>query len=314
MHVAQLRQADLNLLVVLAVLGEERNVSRAAVRLSLGQPAVSRCLQRARGMFHDDLLVRTNTGFEPTPFGQRLLRELEVILPKLDELLSGTSFDPNREEVTFRISSTDYATHVVCPRLGQDYLNGGGKAIFEFLPWSDAVFDAMEHGRLDLLLNADDGNAPSNFAREALFEEEFVCVVAREHAPSRPLTLKQYLSARHIEISTFGGVQSLPQQFLVKLGVKRQCSLRLPYFAAAIRAVAGTALVATVPRRIAAYEARNPALKVVGAPKELRGFKYQMVWHPRMKTDAAHVWLRATMREIGKQIAAEPPAHAPEAR
>ena len=89
MRITQLRQADLNLLVVFAVFAEERNVSRAAERLLLSQPAVSRALQRLRDMFHDDLFVRTAVGYELTPQGQRLLQELEVMLPKLDRLLSG---------------------------------------------------------------------------------------------------------------------------------------------------------------------------------------------------------------------------------
>jgi DNA-binding transcriptional LysR family regulator len=88
MRVTQLRQADLNLLVVFSVLAEERNVSRAAKRLLLSQPAVSRALQRMRDTFHDDLLVRTAKGYEPTPQGERVLQELEIMLPKLDRLMT----------------------------------------------------------------------------------------------------------------------------------------------------------------------------------------------------------------------------------
>src|SRR5215470_5662600 len=113
MRLTQLRQADLNLLVVFAVLAEERSVSRAARRLLLSQPAVSRALARLRDTFHDDLLVRTGSGFELTPHGRRLLTELEVMLPRLDRLLSGGSFDPAREEANFRIAATDYASHVL---------------------------------------------------------------------------------------------------------------------------------------------------------------------------------------------------------
>ena len=80
MRITQLRQADLNLLVVFTVLAEERNASRAATRLFLSQPAVSRALQRLRDMFHDDLLVRTAAGYEPTQQGQRLIEELKVFL------------------------------------------------------------------------------------------------------------------------------------------------------------------------------------------------------------------------------------------
>jgi DNA-binding transcriptional LysR family regulator len=117
MRLAQLRQADLNLLIVFAVVSEERNVSRAAARLLLSQPAVSRALQRLRGMFHDDLLLRTASGYEPTPKRQRLLHELESMLPRLDRLLSGAEFDPNSEEASFRIAATDHASHVLCPLL-----------------------------------------------------------------------------------------------------------------------------------------------------------------------------------------------------
>jgi DNA-binding transcriptional LysR family regulator len=67
MRTTHLRQADLNLLVVFTVLAEERNATRAGSRLLLSQPAVSRAFQRLREMFHDDLLIRTPTGYEPTP-------------------------------------------------------------------------------------------------------------------------------------------------------------------------------------------------------------------------------------------------------
>ena len=107
MRITQLRQADLNLLVVFTALAEERSVSRAASRLLLSQPAVSRALQRLRDTLHDDLLIRTATGYEPTPRGERLLQELTVMLPRLDRLLSGAAFDPSVEDAAFRIAVSD---------------------------------------------------------------------------------------------------------------------------------------------------------------------------------------------------------------
>ena len=92
---------------------EERNVSRAAKRLLLSQPAVSRVLQRMRDTFHDDLLVRTAKGYEPTPQGERVLQELEIMLPKLDRLISGSTFDPKIEHCSFRIAATDIATSII---------------------------------------------------------------------------------------------------------------------------------------------------------------------------------------------------------
>src|SRR5882757_3668733 len=164
MRTTHLRQADLNLLVVFTVLAEERNVTRAADRLLLSQPAVSRALQRLRSMFHDDLLIRTSKGYEPTPKGQRLLQELGLTLPRLDRLLSGSDFDPATEETTFRVAMTDHASQVLCPMFCKTVLPAGAKVSFDFVALHDGTFEAMEKGRLDLLLNADDGHLPSQFA------------------------------------------------------------------------------------------------------------------------------------------------------
>ena len=86
---AQLRGMDLNLLVVLDVLLEERSVSRAASRLSLTQSATSRALSRLREQFDDPLLVRTQSGMLPTWRAlaleeglRRTLRELSSITSK----------------------------------------------------------------------------------------------------------------------------------------------------------------------------------------------------------------------------------------
>jgi DNA-binding transcriptional LysR family regulator len=302
MHITHLQQADLNLLVVFAALVEERNVTRAAGRLLRSQPAVSRALQRLRTMFHDDLLIRTQDGYEPTLKGQRLLQELESMLPRLDRLLSGSDFDPLTEEMTFRIAVTDHASHVLCPLLSQAVVHQGSKVCFEFVALHGGTFDAMEKGRLDLLLNADDGHLPSQFASEIIFEDGFACVVAKESRFSRALTLKQYLAANHVGVGVLAGLLTIPEQRLAATGVQRHCPITVPYWGAALRCVAGTKLIATVPRRIAELEADNPALKMLRPPAIFRRFQYLMAWHPRTNTDAAHLWLRSTLRDAAKSL------------
>src|ERR1700745_3129009 len=105
MHTAHLRQADLNLLVAFTAVAEERNITRAASPLLLSQPAVSRALDRLRDTFHDDLWIRTPNGYEPTPKGQRLLHELETMLPRLDRLMAGADFNPSTEGATFSVAA-----------------------------------------------------------------------------------------------------------------------------------------------------------------------------------------------------------------
>jgi DNA-binding transcriptional LysR family regulator len=115
------------------------------------------------------------------------------------------------------------------------------------------------------------------------------------------VTLAQYLAVRHVVVGVQGGQQTIPEQRLAAVGCKREGVLRVPYFSAAMASVAGTDLIATTTRRLAEAE-HDPALRSVRPPPELRGFHYLMNWHPRLDTDAAHLWLRETLTEVGRLV------------
>jgi DNA-binding transcriptional LysR family regulator len=302
MRLTQLRQVDLNLLVVFTALAEERSVTGAAARLFLSQPALSRALQRLRDTFHDDLLIRTPAGYEPTPRGQRLLEDLTAILPRVDRLLSGASFDPKDEQAAFRIAATDNGAHVLCPPLSRMVLRYAGNVSLQFVALQEGTFEAMEHGRLDLALNADDQHVPARFNREVIYEDSVVCVVAKESSYPRRLTLKQYLDALHVRVGVLAGRQTIPEQRLAALGHKPTFAIEVPYFTAAIRCVQGTDLIATVPRRLAELDRHNPSVKFLQPPAQVNGFNYLMIWHPRLDTDAAHVWLRSMVRAAAQAL------------
>jgi DNA-binding transcriptional LysR family regulator len=169
-------------------------------------------------MFHDDLLIRSPSGYEPTPKGKRLLQELSTMLPRLDRLLSGEDFDPTVEEATFRIAVTDHASHVLCPLICRRVLPTAAKVSIEFVPFGDPTFDAIEKGRIDLMLNADDGYLPPRFASKMIFDDSFSCVAAKENKWPRVLTLKQYLAAQHVGVGIWGELQTLPDKRLAGIG------------------------------------------------------------------------------------------------
>jgi DNA-binding transcriptional LysR family regulator len=300
-RITQLRQADLNLLVYFIVLAEERNISRAAKRLLLSQPAVSRALQRLRDLFQDDLLVRTPEGYEPTPKGQNLLQELAVIFPRIDRLISGSEFDPQREKASFRIAATDNATQLYGPVLCRKALSWG-ETSFEFKPWTDEAYEELNRGRLDLVLNADDGSLPPHFLREMLFEDEFVCVVAKESRFRKQISWKQYIAGTHVGVSTLGGRQTIPESALASHGVARRCVVSVPYFSVALHMVAGTELIVTAPQRLAESRIDRSTAKILQPPGEIGRFQYLMAWHKRLDTDAAHRWMRHTIREATTSI------------
>jgi DNA-binding transcriptional LysR family regulator len=298
MRLEKLRQVDLNLLITFAAIAEEKSVTAAAARLLLSQPAVSRALQRARAMFQDDLLVRSPQGFELTLRGRKILDELEGLLPRMENLVAPNQFDPAQDNSHFRISGPDNVCTVVVPRLCRQYANGHYRVQFEFLPWQSGIAELVEHGQVDLVLHIDDGLLPSHFQSERLYREDWICAVARASRFGDRLSLKQYLTASHIVVSTYAGVQTIPDKQLAAVGAKRSSCIRVPYFGVALQSLPGTELVLTVTSGMSSLVGQNRELRLVKAPSELRPFHFLMAWHPRLNTDPRHAWLREAMRSI----------------
>lgn len=143
---------------------------------------------------------------------------------------------------------------------------------------------------------------PSPLLTEVIYEEELVCIVAADAPYQRQLTLKQYLAAEHIGVDVIEGSQHIPERHLAAHGHRRRTVITLRYFGAAARCIPGTKLILTAPLRFARVGAENRKIKVLKIPGKLTGFKYLMIWHPRVNTDAAHTWLRGEIRRIGKAI------------
>jgi DNA-binding transcriptional LysR family regulator len=305
MRVKQLRDVDLNLLVTFAVVAEERSITAAAERLLLSQPAVSRALGRARVTFGDELLVRGPRGLEPTPHGRKLLAELEQILPRLDALVTRTAFDPLREAATFRISGPDNACTALLPSLLRQQIDQQLLTRIEVQPWQESALDQLERGQLDLILLIEDGLLPPHLQFEPLYREEWVCLVDRDHpvfGSQDAIALESYLAHEHIAVSTLPGVQSLPEKRLAALGHTRRNAIRMPYFGAALACVPETPLVLTATTSMLALSAGDDRLRVLDPPKELTGFDFRMVWHPRLTHDLRHQWLRESLRSAAATL------------
>jgi DNA-binding transcriptional LysR family regulator len=297
MRLEKLRQVDLNLLIIFAVIAEEKSVSKASARLLLSQPAVSRALQRARSMFQDDLLIRSSSGFELTLRGRKIFQELGQLLPKIEGLVVPGVFDPKKERSSFRISGPDNVCIALLPQLCRRYSTQRYKVNFDFLPWQAEAVDILESGKLELILHIDDGLLPSHFSTEKLYREDWICAVARQSKFGNRLTLKQYLAAEHLTITTLPSVQNIPDKQLAALGAKRRSSVRMPYFGAALSCLPGTELVLTLTKGMRQMVERNSTLRLVKAPHELHPFHFLMVWHPRLTADARHTWLREALRQ-----------------
>lgn len=301
MRQVHLRNVDLNLLVVLHALLEERHVTRAARRCFLSQPAMSRALERLRDMFGDILLVRSGRGYERTLRAESVLRELESLMPRLEAMVRGEQFDPAHSQERFRVALTDHASTVLMPSLMERVRAAAPGIKVEISAWHDQGYENVAAGRIDTALSAE--AAPPALEVDLLYEEDFVCLVgSRQRLGARRFTLKQYLSLPHVLVETLAGQQTLVDRTLAQLGVKRQVVLSIPFFVPVIFAIARTDLVLTLPRRLAKITAENSAGRLVEPPREIKSFPYFMVWHPRLTTEPAQAWFREQIRAAARAI------------
>src|SRR5262245_56644778 len=301
MRDTHLRHVDLNLLLALHALLEERHVTRASKRCFLSQSAMSRVLDRLRDMFGDALLIRSGRGYERTVRGSRLLRELQLLLPRLESIVRGEEFDPVRSQERFRLAVTDHASiTLLSPLISRLRIDAPGVRL-EVSQWQEGAYDAMLAGRLDLAFSA--GHPPSGLQSEILFDIDFVCVVgAAQRVHPRRLTLTQYLQLPHVVVETWAGEQTPVDRPLAHIGAKRRVVVSVPFFAAAMFAVAKTDLVLTVPRKLTTIVRPIDGVRVVEPPREIKPFPYFMTWHPRLNEEPAHAWFRERVRAASRPV------------
>jgi DNA-binding transcriptional LysR family regulator len=301
MREVHLRNVDLNLLHALYALLEERHVSHAAKRSFLSQPAMSRALDRLRETFGDPLLVRTGRVYERTPRGERMLRELESIMGRLDAMVNGEEFSPARSQERFRVAMTDHGATILLPTLLPRVRKAAPDAKLQVFAWRTQSYEDVAAGRLDIALSAE--AVPPVLESELIFNLDFVCIVgSAQPIRARRFTLKQYLQLPHAVVETLDGRQTPVDRSLAQLGAKRRAALTLPFFLPAIFAIAKTDLVLTVPRKLAKITAPMVGLRMIEPPSEIKPFPYFMSWHPRLTNEAAHAWLREQVRVAARNL------------
>lgn len=290
-----LAAVDLNLLRVLDVLLAERHVTRAAARLGLTQSAASHALARLRAQLGDPLLVRGPRGaLVPTARAEALQPVVAHALAELAAVWRGGGFAPATARRTFHLAGGDYAELVLLPALVARLaaLAPGVDLFVRTVP--EDVAGALASGAVDVVLApARPRDLTGGCFQRALFDEAFTCAVRAEHPGARGrLTLDRFCALDHLLIAPRGTAGGFVDDALASLGRQRRVALAVPHFLIAPLVLAGTDLIATVPRRIATAFAPMVALALRPPPIELTGFTIHMLWHERAAADPAQRWLR----------------------
>jgi DNA-binding transcriptional LysR family regulator len=293
---------DLNLLVALDALLREANVSRAAMRIGLSQPAASHALQRLRDLIGDPLLVRSGARMELTPRALALRTPLTQALDQVRGLFVPDAFDAAHSERQFRLMMPDLAVELLMPPLMAKVTLAAPNIRIEVVPWrGPAIFHPEFARTIDMVVSI--GNAFKGFHRQLLYADSDALAVRRGH-PLGPRLKKRetFLQARHVAVVLRGQAEDLIDSWLRGKGIERRIALVVPSYIEALHVSARTDLVAFVPRRLIAALAPQLSLATFTPPLD-PGIDEQYMFYPtRAQMDPGSIWLRTLMLQTGREL------------
>lgn len=304
-----LKNFDLNLIVVLDALLNERNVTRAADMLCVTQPAVSNALQRIRVYFEDQILVRQGREMKLTPFATTLVGPVRELMLSAGQLLDADyHFDPSKTTRSFRIAMSDYCTAVLIGPLMRILTAEAPDIQCDMTTLTEKSVALLQGGDIDMCITAQDlrmldvSSDPEPFERAALFRDDFICAVSVDNPiVDDILDRETYLRLPH-GVTRLGNRSLLMELSLKDLDLKAKVSVVISTFSCLPMAVEGTPLVISLPRRLARGVASPEKLRFFEAPIEIPELEETLYWHRRYEHDKAHQWLRDAIMRAGAAL------------
>lgn len=298
-----LRDIDLNLLVIFNQLLLDRRVSTTADKLGLSQPAVSNALKRLRTLLKDELFVRTARGMEPTPYALHLIEPIGYALSTLQNALNQRdSFDPATSERTFTLGVTDIGEIYFMPTLmAMLSIEAPNIKISTLRHNTGHLSDDMAAGNVDIAI----GLLPSlttGFFQRRLFKQRYMCLFRQGHPKARnPISLAQYKSLPHVGVTSTNTGHSEVDEWLTRKGISRDIHLHVPHFVAVGHILQSSDLIATVPERFAQKCSGPFQLETSPLPFNLPEIAINLFWHAKYNREPANMWLRKRIIELFSQ-------------
>lgn len=299
---------DLNLLRVFDAVMTEKNLTRAADRLAMTQPAVSNSLKRLRAALKDELLIRTSHGVRATPYATRIWPGIRGALDSLQSAISPIAFDPATVTVTFRVAMPDSIAALLLPPLVGLVEQVAPGMQLQILSLTTREPRPMLHaGEADMAIGSFPGvvagpaagseseneSAGIEIDHARLYSGKYVCVMRRDHPlASGELTLDDYCAANHLQLSVAGRARGMVDERLAKLGRRRTTVLTVNQYFTAGRVIANSDLLTILPLHLLTATGMQDALMWKELPFSMPEMNVDMVWQRQETRNPAHRWLR----------------------
>ena len=279
---------DLDILRCFDVMYRERHLTRAAARVGMSQPAMSRMLVRLRDTFDDPLFVRAAHGMIPTPHADSLEPRVKALLAQAAALVRTPQFDPKRLERTFVIAATGFAESQFLPPLVALLSREAPRVALSVRPIGSGFEDEVDVmiGRKQAL--------PNHARHIRLYAETYSCAIRRDH-PCARMTISRYVELPHLVVTPGATPGNMVDDALAARGLARRVTVRVHTFPLAPAIIAASDLVLTGPTRTLVAAAKPHGLRVIAAPIELTHLGVFAGWHPRVHDDPGHEWFRSKL-------------------
>jgi DNA-binding transcriptional LysR family regulator len=290
----RLAWVNLNLLVPLLALLEERSVTKAAERVGLSQPAMSHALTRMRRLLGDDLVVRRGgSGVTLTPRALELVGPLRSALQQTARIVNFPVFDPATDGRIITVAMTTSTAFVVGPRLTRLVRERAPHATLRLRTITVPTETTFTDQGVDVVLISE-GHF-SRYPRERLYDDRVV-VVAAPDTPAQADALELLTTQPHVVVDTDRRV--FPYSVLEDKGIPYRVGQRSSDFLLVPFLVARAGGVALLRHQVAVAMRRLSDLRIEEFPFPLPGLGTDMVWNPRLTDQHFVTWLRALLQEV----------------
>lgn len=296
---------DLNLLRVFDEVMVERSLTRAGLRLSMTQPAVSNALRRLRETLGEDLFRRNGFGVEPTAYAQTIWPTVRDALQQLKDVLAPGVFDPATHERTFILTMADVTASMLMPGLMRWLTHEAPGVNIRVLPLTTRdPREALQSGEVELAVGHFPGvmaeidanhlqEVGSRFSHLRLYESRYVVAMRCDHPwAGKPIALSDYCAGQHLLVNFAGRAHGYVDEALAQVGLERRVSLTVNQFFTAARVVATTDMITTLPRHFLEASGMSDALWITELPLPVPAVVVDALWCKALDTQPAHQWLR----------------------
>jgi DNA-binding transcriptional LysR family regulator len=290
---------DLNLLHVFDTIYREGSLTRAARVLHLTQPAVSHSLARLRDHFDDPLFTRQGNQMVPTPLARRFLESMRPGLTQVQSAITQFhAFDPVNQRKTYTLGLRDILESTFLPPLMNRLAAYSELEIASQRIVRREMESLLAAGKLDFAV---DVLLPvsSQTAHELLRQDRLVVLARKDHPlAAQTITMDDYLSAKHVLVSSRTEGPGIEDFELSRLGVQRTIRLRCQHYYAACRVVEKTDLLLTMPETYARIIADRQHVTIMAPPADFPSIDVHLYWHKAYQAEPALIWFREQLHTI----------------